>query len=190
MASGASARSTRRCPGRVEARPLAEHVGVPAALHHAPVGLVAVHGRDHAAAAGGDPVVPVVSVLRVDRGEEQPESWSKASALRLHRFIIGALVFVIALMLVERVYFSDDDPVATNTGPAAQIERSVAVLPFDDFSQQQDQQQESQEDQEQQQENQPTPTPSPSGAEAAPTPTPTSSEPLFSASWAARSHAG
>ncbi len=39
---------------------LAVHVGVPAALDHRPVRLVAVHGGGHPPAAGGDPVVTAV----------------------------------------------------------------------------------------------------------------------------------
>ena len=40
--------------GRSELTAVAQHVGVPAALHHRPVGLVAVHSHLHTAAARGD----------------------------------------------------------------------------------------------------------------------------------------
>ena len=38
------------------------HMGAPALLHHRPVGLVAVHGDLHTAAAGGDGVIAALGV--------------------------------------------------------------------------------------------------------------------------------
>ncbi len=46
-----------RRAGAGEAAALAAHVDLPAAGDDLPVGLVAVHGDDHAPAAAGDPVV-------------------------------------------------------------------------------------------------------------------------------------
>ena len=50
-----------RLAGRGEVAGLAQDVGLPPPLHDAPVGLVAVHGDDHAPAAGGDEVVEPVA---------------------------------------------------------------------------------------------------------------------------------
>ncbi len=53
--------------------------------------------------------------------------------------IIGALSMIIAMLLVERLYFADtSEPVVAET-EVLDIERSVAVLPFDDLSQESDQ---------------------------------------------------
>jgi len=49
-------------PGGGEQTALALHMGPPAGFHHGPVGLVAVHGNDHTAAAGGDGVVAALGV--------------------------------------------------------------------------------------------------------------------------------
>jgi hypothetical protein len=46
--------------GGGEAAALAAHVDLPAAGDHLPVGLVAVHGDDHAPAAAGDAIVAAV----------------------------------------------------------------------------------------------------------------------------------
>ena len=35
-------------------------MGLPAVLHHRPVSVIAIHGGDHPAAAGGDAVIPAV----------------------------------------------------------------------------------------------------------------------------------
>ncbi len=46
-------------------------VAAVAPLHHGPVGLVAIHGDGHAAATGGDAVVPVPVALGVDLGQDR-----------------------------------------------------------------------------------------------------------------------
>ncbi len=71
----------------------------------------------------------------VDRS--RPEYGSTGRTLDF--IIIGALTTIIGMLLVERLYFADtEDHVAMDTG-VPEIERSVAVLPFDDLSPQHDQ---------------------------------------------------
>ena len=48
--------------GGGELTALALHMGVPAGLHHGPVGFIAIHGDLHTAAAGGDGVVTALGV--------------------------------------------------------------------------------------------------------------------------------
>ena len=49
-------------PGGSEHPALALHMGAPAGFHHGPVGLIAVHGDLHTAAAGGDGVVAALGI--------------------------------------------------------------------------------------------------------------------------------
>ena len=56
--------------GRSEAAALGQHVAFPAALDHAPVGLVAVHGDAHAATAGSDGGVKIGAIEAGEEGFE------------------------------------------------------------------------------------------------------------------------
>jgi len=58
-ARGLAPKCLERLHGRGKRAPVAEDVCFPATLDDGPVGLVAVHGGDHAAAAGGDAVAPI-----------------------------------------------------------------------------------------------------------------------------------
>ena len=66
-AAGLGAVGFNCLPGGSEHPAPALHMGAPAGFHHGPVGLIAVHGDLHTAAAGGDGVVAALGIqLRQD----------------------------------------------------------------------------------------------------------------------------
>ena len=77
--------------------------------------------------------------VKLEKNVERGKLETDRTGRKLNYLIIGMLVLVIAGLIVERVFFDSDveTPVAAITVPEA--ERSVAVLPFADFSQAQDQ---------------------------------------------------
>jgi len=75
--------------------------------------------------------------LKLEKHVDQTDSITPATGKRLNTLIISALAIAVVLLLVDKVYLSNDanDVVAIST----EVEKSVAVLPFSDLSQNQDQ---------------------------------------------------
>ncbi len=75
--------------------------------------------------------------LKLEKHVDQTESITPVTGKRINTLIIGTLAIAVAVLLVDKVYLSDDEgsPVAFSSG----VEKSVAVLPFADLSQGQDQ---------------------------------------------------
>ena len=70
----------------------------------------------------------------VDRGSPDYERKGR----KLNSFIIGALILIIGLLLTERFFIADVGTPPVDTAAIAEADRSVAVLPFEDFSQERD----------------------------------------------------
>ena len=75
--------------------------------------------------------------IKLEKHVDQMESITPTTGKRLNSMIIGALTIAVALLLVDKLYLSSgsDDPDAGSAG----VDKSVAVLPFADLSQNQDQ---------------------------------------------------
>jgi TolB-like protein len=75
--------------------------------------------------------------LKLEKHVEQSESILPATGKRLNSVIIGALTIAVVLLLVDKAFLSsDEDDVLMS---ASGVEKSVAVLPFADLSQNRDQ---------------------------------------------------
>jgi TolB-like protein len=75
--------------------------------------------------------------LKLEKDVDRTDSIAPTTGKRLNGVIIGALAFAVLMLLVDKLYISGDvDDVAATAG---EIEKSVAVLPFADLSQNQDQ---------------------------------------------------
>ena len=75
--------------------------------------------------------------LKLEKDVDKSDSIAPSTGKRLNTVIIGTLAIAVVLLLVDKVYLSGDaDVEATNV---AEVEKSVAVLPFADLSQNQDQ---------------------------------------------------
>ena len=75
--------------------------------------------------------------LKLDKNVDQAESITPVTSKRINTLIIGTLAIAVAVLLVDKMYLSKEDG---NLGVASsEVEKSVAVLPFADLSQNQDQ---------------------------------------------------
>lgn len=77
--------------------------------------------------------------IKLEKDVAPGESVSAQTGRKLNFFIIGMLVFVIAGLLFERLFIADVADPPQDTVAITEAERSVAVLPFADFSQEQNQ---------------------------------------------------
>lgn len=75
--------------------------------------------------------------LKLEKHVDEAESITPATGKRLNTLIIGTLAIAVVILLVDKMYLSrdDGDPVVSSS----EVEKSVAVLPFSDLSQNQDQ---------------------------------------------------
>lgn len=77
--------------------------------------------------------------IKLDKDVDHETEEYRRKGRRLNYLIIGALLFIIVLLAVERAFLAVDDDVSPATTTVVDVERSVAVLPFADLSQQRDQ---------------------------------------------------
>jgi len=75
--------------------------------------------------------------IRLEKNVDRSASVTPQTGQRLNHVIIGVLALAVTVLLVDKVWLSDGDGDATATDVA--VEKSVAVLPFSDLSQNQDQ---------------------------------------------------
>jgi TolB-like protein len=77
--------------------------------------------------------------IKLEKHVERSKSVTVRTGRKLNYFIIGMLAFIIIGLVIERFFIADvgEPPQVTVAVPEA--ERSVAVLPFSDFSQEQNQ---------------------------------------------------
>jgi len=75
--------------------------------------------------------------LKLEKHVDKAESITPTTGKRINTLIIGTLAIAVAVLLVDKVYLSKEDGnlVVSSSG----LEKSVAVLPFSDLSQNQDQ---------------------------------------------------
>lgn len=72
--------------------------------------------------------------LKLEKHVDQTASITPATGKRLNTLIIGSLAIAVVLLLVDKMYLSSDVD-----APVSKVEKSVAVLPFADLSENQDQ---------------------------------------------------
>jgi len=77
--------------------------------------------------------------IRLDKDVDRSKSVAVRTGRKLNYFIIAMLALVIVGLIVERVFLDDVSEPVVVTAAVSQTERSVAVLPFADFSQNRDQ---------------------------------------------------
>jgi TolB-like protein len=75
--------------------------------------------------------------IKLEKDVDRSDSITPGTGKRLNGMIIGALAIAVVLLLVDKVYLSNSD--GTQTQASSNVEKSVAVLPFADLSQNQDQ---------------------------------------------------
>jgi TolB-like protein len=76
--------------------------------------------------------------LKLEKDVDRSSSITPSTGKKLNGITIGLLVLAVTLLLVDKFYLSADDaPVATTE--EVMVDKSIAVLPFADLSQEQDQ---------------------------------------------------
>ncbi len=73
--------------------------------------------------------------IRLEKNVDRSQSITPQTGRRLNHLTIGVLALAVAVLLVDKLWLSGDAPAP----PAADVDKSVAVLPFADLSQGQDQ---------------------------------------------------
>jgi len=77
--------------------------------------------------------------IRLEKDVDRSKSVTGQTGRKLNYFTIGMLVLVIAGLVFERVFLADVGEAPAVVETVTEAERSVAVLPFSDFSENQDQ---------------------------------------------------
>ncbi len=75
--------------------------------------------------------------VKLEKDVDRSDSITPSTGKRLNAAMIGALAIAVVLLLVDKVYLSNND--GTEVLASSTVEKSVAVLPFTDLSQNQDQ---------------------------------------------------
>ncbi|MEJ2273227.1 MAG: hypothetical protein P8Y01_01420 [Woeseiaceae bacterium] len=75
--------------------------------------------------------------IRLEKNVDRSQSVAPQTGQKLNHMIIGVLALAVIVLLVDKVWLSGGEDGVTSTGEV--IEKSVAVLPFSDLSQNQDQ---------------------------------------------------
>ena len=75
--------------------------------------------------------------IKLERNVDRSESVTPRTGQKLNHMIIGVLALAVVVLLVDKVWLSGGEGVAPTE--AAAVDKSVAVLPFADLSQNQDQ---------------------------------------------------
>lgn len=77
--------------------------------------------------------------VRLEKDVDREKSVTAQTGRKLNYFIIGMLALVIVALVVERVFIADVGETPPVSVPVTEAQKSVAVLPFADFSPQQNQ---------------------------------------------------
>ena len=78
--------------------------------------------------------------LKLEAQVDRSQSTTNQTGKKLDRMIIGALLVVVSVMAVERIWFANDDAAEATVVAAEPVtDKSIAVLPFVDLSEAQDQ---------------------------------------------------
>ena len=75
--------------------------------------------------------------LKLEKDVDRSQSVTPTTGKRINAVIIGALAVAVVLLLVDKIYLSKSD--GADVVASSTVEKSVAVLPFADLSQNQDQ---------------------------------------------------
>jgi len=75
--------------------------------------------------------------LKLEKDVDRTHSITPTTGKRINSIIIGTLAIAVVLLLIDKVYLSKDARIVD--APLSGVEKSVAVLPFADLSQNQDQ---------------------------------------------------
>ena len=77
--------------------------------------------------------------LKLEKDVDRTESITPQTGKKLNAMIIGALALAVALLLADKLYFSEEEAVEAVPETIAEIDKSIAVLAFADLSQNRDQ---------------------------------------------------
>jgi len=77
--------------------------------------------------------------IKLEKGVERSESVTVHTGRKLNYLIIGMLALIIVGLVVERVFMADISEPSPIADTVTETQRSVAVMPFADFSQEQNQ---------------------------------------------------
>ena len=75
--------------------------------------------------------------IRLEKNVDRSQSITPQTSQKLNSLIIGVLALAVVVLLVDKVWLSSDE--TREPAAATEVEKSVAVLPFADLSQDQDQ---------------------------------------------------